>query len=123
MLDRLRRLRLFSRAARLERDVAEIRGFMTMRFTAAGDPISYPSLVARLEPLERESNATGFCVRCGGVFLIQRMRFFQPAKVNGSDGPRLIAACIWCGDIVKRRSGPEVKEPWNHAPAPAEKAS
>jgi hypothetical protein len=121
MFDRLRWLRLFTRAARLERDVVELHGRIDAARHDAG--VEEAKLAARLAPLERESNATGFCVRCGGVFLIQRMRFFQPAKVNGSDGPRLIAACIWCGDIVKRRNGPEVKEPWNQAPAPAEKAS
>jgi hypothetical protein len=115
MLDSLRRLRLFNRAARLERD---------LEATKVAASVEESKLDGRLQILERDYRETAYCVKCGGSFLIPRMRFFLPRGTKAPNGQgALLAPCCYCAGDVRLRAGAEVKEPWRQAPEPSEQAS
>lgn len=106
-LDRLGRLRLFRRAARLERDLrSTIDVGMPALLTEARQ-----ALDPRLALVETFYRPLVLCTRCDGVFHLRGMRlFWERVAINGNGKAatdtrpiRVVPACRWCADEVKRR--------------------
>jgi len=138
LLDRLRRLRLFRRAADLERDLrslcdvgmptllSEAKRELDARMKEANRSLEETN--GRLVPLEDFQKTTAYCIRCGGVFAVRAMRLFHmpPPRVNGGPKPvpdprRALPSCVWCAEYLKRggKVGKEFTAEELNAPAPA----